>query len=235
MGISFMMICNSREKPTTVKYRRLPNMEFFHGEAFIKRLGRVINNFWQDERGITGLETAIVLIAFVVVAAVFAFTVLTTGLFATEKAKASAQAGLGLSGATLAKKGSTFLEAGVAVKTIKFKLSSPIGTEIIDLASDKTLLTYSDSSQSENVVYMAAFPDPLVEKTYWNHDWPIVGTTGPAVDPGEVVEFTIDVSNLDNPLGANSQFNIEVIPAEGAVIPISGLTPLEIKPMMVLP
>ena len=64
-------------------------MEFFHGEAFIKRLGRVINNFWQDERGITGLETAIVLIAFVVVAAVFAFTVLTTGLFATEKAKAS--------------------------------------------------------------------------------------------------------------------------------------------------
>ena len=82
---------------------------------------------------------------------------------------------------------------------------------------------------------MADFPDPLVEKTYWNHDWPIVGTTGPAVDPGEVVEFTIDVSNLDYPLGANSQFNIEVIPAEGAVIPISGRTPLEIKPMMVLP
>ncbi len=40
-----------------------------------------------DQRGITGLETAIVLIAFVVVASVFAFTVLTTGLFTSEEAK----------------------------------------------------------------------------------------------------------------------------------------------------
>ena len=41
----------------------------------------------REQSGITGLETAIVLIAFVVVAAVFAFTVLTTGLFTSEKAK----------------------------------------------------------------------------------------------------------------------------------------------------
>ncbi|MCI0880381.1 MAG: flagellin, partial [Chloroflexi bacterium] len=34
----------------------------------------------RDQRGITGLETAIVLIAFVVVASVFAFAVLSTGL-----------------------------------------------------------------------------------------------------------------------------------------------------------
>ena len=40
-----------------------------------------------DQRGITGLETAIVLIAFVVVASVFAFAVLTTGLLSSEKAK----------------------------------------------------------------------------------------------------------------------------------------------------
>jgi flagellin-like protein len=33
----------------------------------------------RDERGITGLETAIILIAFVVVATVFAFIFLTTG------------------------------------------------------------------------------------------------------------------------------------------------------------
>ena len=36
------------------------------------------------ERGITGLETAIILIAFVVVASVFAFTVLSTGIFSSE-------------------------------------------------------------------------------------------------------------------------------------------------------
>ena len=41
----------------------------------------------KDERGITGLETAIILIAFVVVAAVFSFVVLSTGLFSSERGK----------------------------------------------------------------------------------------------------------------------------------------------------
>ena len=45
---------------------------------------RYIAMKFQDERGITGLETAIILIAFVVVASVFAFTVLSTGVFLAE-------------------------------------------------------------------------------------------------------------------------------------------------------
>jgi len=40
-----------------------------------------------SELGITGLETAIILIAFVVVAWVFAFNVLSTGIFASERSK----------------------------------------------------------------------------------------------------------------------------------------------------
>ena len=39
-----------------------------------------LSDFKADQKGITGLETAIVLIAFVVVASVFAFAVLSTGL-----------------------------------------------------------------------------------------------------------------------------------------------------------
>ncbi len=41
----------------------------------------------RDEKGITGLETAIILIAFVVVAAVFAYTALSAGLFSTQKSQ----------------------------------------------------------------------------------------------------------------------------------------------------
>ena len=41
----------------------------------------------RDQSGITGLETAIILIAFVVVASVFAFTVLSTGIFSAERGK----------------------------------------------------------------------------------------------------------------------------------------------------
>ena len=42
---------------------------------------RYLSNIYKEQKGITGLETAIILIAFVVVAAVFAYTVLSAGLF----------------------------------------------------------------------------------------------------------------------------------------------------------
>ena len=53
--------------------------------------GRAVH---RDQRGITGLETAIILIAFVVVASVFAFVVLSTGLFSAERGKETVHAGL---------------------------------------------------------------------------------------------------------------------------------------------
>lgn len=62
---------------------------------------RQLRRLAEDQSGITGLETAIVLIAFVVVAAVFAFTVLTTGLFTSEKAKETALKGVSSAGGSL--------------------------------------------------------------------------------------------------------------------------------------
>lgn len=48
----------------------------------------------KGEAGVTGLETAIILIAFVVVASVFAFTVLSTGLFSAERGEDVVHSGL---------------------------------------------------------------------------------------------------------------------------------------------
>jgi flagellin FlaB len=48
----------------------------------------------RDERGITGLETAIILIAFVVVASVFPYTVLTTGIFSSQKSNEAVNAAI---------------------------------------------------------------------------------------------------------------------------------------------
>ena len=61
--------------------------------------------FIKDERGITGLETAIVLIAFVVVSSVFAFAALSTGLFSSDKSKEAIQAGLNEAQGTLEVRG----------------------------------------------------------------------------------------------------------------------------------
>ena len=59
----------------------------------MKRIMQFVRRM-REERGITGLETAIVLIAFVVVAAVFAFVVSSTGLFSSERGKETVYAGL---------------------------------------------------------------------------------------------------------------------------------------------
>jgi len=57
----------------------------------LRKLTKLI---YREQKGITGLETAIILIAFVVVAAVFAYTVLSAGLFSTQKSQEAVYAGL---------------------------------------------------------------------------------------------------------------------------------------------
>ncbi len=60
----------------------------------ISKVVRMAPQVRRDSRGITGLETAIVLIAFVVVSSVFAFAALSTGLFPSDKSKETINAGL---------------------------------------------------------------------------------------------------------------------------------------------
>ena len=84
----------------------------------------------RDERGITGLETAIVLIAFVVVASVFAFAVLSTGLLSAEKSKEAALGGLQEASATVTIRGDVVALKNTGTTTpnqidnIKFQLTS---------------------------------------------------------------------------------------------------------------
>ena len=69
-----------------------------------RRLTRFLG-IGSDSRGITGLETAIVLIAFVVVSSVFAFAALSTGLFSSDKSKETIRAGLDEASGTLGIRG----------------------------------------------------------------------------------------------------------------------------------
>ena len=68
-------------------------------------LKRSAKTMRKDERGITGLETAIILIAFVVVASVFAYTVLSAGIFSSQKGQEAVYTGLQTARSTLALKG----------------------------------------------------------------------------------------------------------------------------------
>ena len=55
---------------------------------------KTLSNMHKGEKGMTGLETAIILIAFITVAAVFGYAVLSAGLFSSERAKETVYAGL---------------------------------------------------------------------------------------------------------------------------------------------
>ena len=78
-------------------------------------LVKLMRKIYKDQKGITGLETAIILIAFVVVAAVFAYTVLSAGLFATQKSSESVYSGLEETQSTLEIRGGVLAESITAL------------------------------------------------------------------------------------------------------------------------
>ena len=72
------------------------------------------NRFLKDENGFTGLEAAIVLIAFVVVAAVFSYVMLGAGFFTTQKSQEVVHTGVTQASSSLAPSGDVIVESTAA-------------------------------------------------------------------------------------------------------------------------
>src|SRR5512136_1494215 len=99
-------------------------------------LKRLVKTMHRDEKGITGLETAIILIAFVVVASVFAYTVLSAGIFSSQKGQEAVYAGLSEARATMEIKGSMFAYGNATtgnVTAVSFTLTNAMKGQAIDL------------------------------------------------------------------------------------------------------
>ncbi|MBM3131927.1 MAG: hypothetical protein FJZ95_02695 [Chloroflexi bacterium] len=77
-------------------------------------MARIVNRIVRDERGITGLETAIILIAFIVVASVFAYTVLSAGLFSAQKTEEVIRTGINETESTVQIDGNVVAYKGTA-------------------------------------------------------------------------------------------------------------------------
>lgn len=87
--------------------------------GFARKTIGAIHRAWQDSRGITGLETAIVLIAFVVVSSVFAFAALSTGLFSSDRSKETINAGLTEASGTLEMRGAVIAKKGTGDSSMR--------------------------------------------------------------------------------------------------------------------
>jgi flagellin FlaB len=176
---------------------------------------RILN---KEQRGITGLETAIILIAFVTVASVLGYSVLSAGIFSAEKGKQAVYQGLSQAQASMQIKGSVFAETDATplVTNISFTLASVLNDESVDMTEplvagfDATnqntlVINYTDSNgvTANNLLW---------EATYMGKDGAAQGMLGPNE------QMLIDVTLPTNTMGVYDSFTLQIVPAKGAAI-----------------
>ena len=178
-----------------------------------------------NQRGITGLETAIVLIAFVVVASVFSFAVLSTGLLSSEKSKEAIIAGLEETSATLVIRGSIIATrdttTSTQIESIRFQVTnasqSGAAVNLSTTGLNSAIVTYIDSDQVVNI-------------TQWTPTW--LSGSGALVNSGESVEVLVNITSLATPLETSKEFTIQLKPNVGATLLVTRTTPAELTAVM---
>jgi flagellin FlaB len=199
-----------------------------------------LRNAHRGERGITGLETAIILIAFVVVASVFAYTVLSAGIFSSQKGKEAIYSGLQEARASMTLKGSV-----VAIDTdgdddldqLVFVTSNALEGEAIDFAAptDTTPTDGIADDGSSNVV-VVSYSDLIQRVDDLNWDvTPLGRDDGDSLlEPGESFQVTVDLSAMDGDIVAYTTFAIKVMPPNGSVLVIERTPPGVVDRVMIL-
>ncbi len=162
----------------------------------------------REERGQAALETAIILIAFVVVAAVFAFTILSAGNASTDKGKAAINSGLQSVESTLSVKGAVIAKSAdkTKVDTVTFTLA--VANSGAPIKTADIMVNYRDASNSAKAeaVYKKASDDSAVT----------------VLNPGDQVNVEV---TIPSDLNVSTQFTVEVKPPVGAVLQITRTTP----------
>jgi flagellin FlaB len=181
-----------------------------------------LNRFMKGESGITALETAIILIAFVVVAAVFAFTVLSTGTFLTERSKEAAYAGLQEVRGSMELKGSIVLDDTKTNESLVLNLATVSGGSSVDLS--KVKITYRDSSTNSSLTYDTGATDPATSH------WIAVDAASPStalqiLPTGGLAMLIVAPPSALSP---NQTFALEVKPQTGGVLLLERTTPAQI-------
>ena len=178
---------------------------------------RLFNNkLLKDERAFTGLEAAIVLTAFVVVAAVFSYVVLGAGFFTSEKAKEVIHTGVEQATSSAEVVGDII---GIGNTTndnityINFTIELTAGNNPLDL--DQATISYTSSTKHE----------PSVTWTYTVFE----GDDDNMLEQHEKAEIRVTVPES---LGTYTEFQLEFKPNVGGTLPISRTTPGTIDAIM---
>jgi archaeal flagellin FlaB len=117
-----------------------------------KKLSGFMKNLHLGQKGMTGLETAIILIAFVTVASVLAYSVLSAGIFSAERGKETVYSGLEQAQSSLETKGAVigYSADNAELTSMRIKLGLVDPQQQVDSAS--IYLTYYDDLMSQQLI-----------------------------------------------------------------------------------
>jgi flagellin FlaB len=183
----------------------------------------------RNEDGFTGLEAAIVLIAFVVVAAVFSYVVLGAGFFTTQKSQQVVHAGVTQAASNIVVKGEVY---GIAttvntnIAYIRFDIGLAAGGLPVDV--DKLTIVMSTEGDVQTLTKSATASATPAEST-WNIYAKSQGSgTDNLLNPDEA--FTIYLAPpTEQTLDARTVFNVELKPETGASLGIMRTVPAGIE------
>lgn len=202
-----------------------------------------IKRMLSKQKGITGLETAIILIAFVVVASVFAYSVLSAGLFTSQKSKEAVHSGLKETQATLEMRGAVIARGEVTsngsgnVTELSFTLGKTMGGDTIDFTGRNV------TANSTGNVVVISYTDKYQRKDdlNWSTTWLGNSDGDDIMEEDEKVQIAISglannttANHLDPPLQASTQFVLEVKPPQGPILRMDRKTPDSLDPVMIL-
>jgi flagellin FlaB len=181
----------------------------------------------KDQQGITGIETAIILIAFVIVAAVFSYVALSSGLFTTQKAKEAIYAGLEETKSTIELKGNIY---GKMVDSV---LQEVYLTVAVTAGGDP--IDFTDTSNSTNVViisYSDAYQ--IFPSVNWTMTRLNTANSDNMLDNNELFQIDVDLSCVsanateEQKPGPYHTFQLEIKPPKGAVLVLERTLPARI-------
>ncbi len=202
---------------------------------------------FKNEDAFTGLEAAIVLIAFVVVAAVFSYVMLGAGFYATGEAQKVVHTGTGQASSSLEIIGNVYgynvsdeaTDFSTKLDYIVFTVGNTAGGTPIDIT--QMLVTYVCGNVSEVIEYDESIsivgdgttpiaPGEVVGKNLKNSNWTVIqtyndvgGDVNHLLEPGE--QFVLAVRLPETKPTNNVRFAVNLHPAVGAVYPIERTVP----------
>jgi archaeal flagellin FlaB len=175
----------------------------------------------QSSDGFTGLEAAIVLIAFIVVASVFSYVILGAGFFTTQKAQETVYRSVEQASTNVEVVGNVYgiqTDGSSGINTIQFSIKLAVGSSAVDLSKMKII--FSTPSTTPATLTRGTTADRSTFTTKKDGSTDVI-----ALNENEQVTIVFKVE----PVPRNTRMNIEVRPGLGAVIPFSRTTPAFIE------